>query len=117
MEPNKWKIKLNLSIQYKLKIIGAYGINDKLFEQLNKQIGGIGTTREVILCGDFCSRVNRNTNDKVVDQFGEDILNDNGERLIDISAQNLLTILNGFINIEKYIKTHGHNQQEDWKAL
>lgn len=51
---------------------------------------------KIILCSDLNSREGRKTNDKAVGQFGEYVLNNNGQNLIDICEQNQLTILNGF---------------------
>lgn len=59
---------MNLSIQgYRVSLLGIYGVNDDelvhnkdiFFEQLNEEIGKIGTTREIILCGDFNSRIGK----------------------------------------------------------
>lgn len=36
------------------------------FEQLNEEMGKIGTTREIVLCGDLTSTVRERTNDEVV---------------------------------------------------
>lgn len=59
-------IRMNLTIKgHRLTILGAYGINDnalvnnksEFFEKLNDEILKIGTTREILLLGDFNSRV------------------------------------------------------------
>lgn len=107
-------IKMNLSIHgNKLTIIGAYAINDdalvkdkdEFFEQLSYEISKIGTSREIILIGDLNSRTGKKQQDKIVGQFGEDTVNDNGNRLINMCDQNNLRILNGFFQhreIHKY---------------
>nr|XP_018901479.1 PREDICTED: craniofacial development protein 2-like [Bemisia tabaci] len=55
--------------------------------------------------GDLNSRTGRRGNCKVVGPFGEDAVNDNGDRLIDICSQMEMKILNGFFqhkDIHKY---------------
>ena len=52
-------------------------------------------------------RIGRKTGDTVVGNFGEERVNDNGERLIELCTQTSLTIWNGFFNhknIHKYIR-------------
>ena len=49
----------------------------------------------------------KKNNNLVVGPFGEEIINDNGAKLIDICEQNSLKILNGFLNTKGYISTHG----------
>jgi hypothetical protein len=44
----------------------------------------------------------------VVGTFGEEVINDNGDKLIDICEQNFLKVLNGYFqHKKKYIITHG----------
>jgi hypothetical protein len=55
--------------------------------------------------GDMNGRIRRKTGNTVVGNFGEDRINDNGERLIDLGTQTSLKIWNGFFNhkiIRKY---------------
>jgi PII-like signaling protein len=55
--------------------------------------------------GDMNKRSGRKREDIVVGNFGEDMVNDNGERLIELCTQTLLKIWNGFFNhknIHKY---------------
>ncbi|XP_030752879.1 craniofacial development protein 2-like [Sitophilus oryzae] len=105
---------MNLSLHGKnITIIGVYAVNDdtlvkdkeKFFEQLSYEISKIGQSREIILTGDLNSRTGKKLHDKIVGQFGEAILNDNGNRLINICDQNNLRILNDFFqhhDIHKY---------------
>jgi len=54
---------------------------------------------------DMNGRKGRKTGDTVVGNFGEDMVNDNGERLIELCTQTSLKIWNGFFNhtnIHKY---------------
>jgi len=56
--------------------------------------------------GDMNGRTGRKTGDTVVGNFGEDRVNDNSERLIELCTQTSLKIQNGFFdhkNIHKYI--------------
>ena len=98
---------------YKLTIIGVYAPNedngdtvkDEFFEKLNEEIVNSDRGRQLILMGDMNGRTGRKTGDTVVGNFGEDKVNDNGERLIELCTQTSLKIWNGFFNhkdIHKY---------------
>ena len=55
--------------------------------------------------GDMNGRTGRKTGNTVVGNFGEDRVNDNSERLIELRTQTSLKIWNGFFehkNIHKY---------------
>jgi hypothetical protein len=111
---NERLIKMNICLHgYKTTIIGVYGINEdaltqnkeEFFEHLNEEISKIGTSREIIIMGDMNSRVGKKDQDKIVGRYGEDTINDNGNRLINICNQNNLRIMNGFFqhrDIHKY---------------
>ncbi|XP_030747147.1 craniofacial development protein 2-like [Sitophilus oryzae] len=110
-------IKMNLSLHGKnITIIGVYAVNDdtlvkdkeEFFEQLSYEISKIGQSREIILTGDLNSRIGKKLHDKIVGQFREATLNDNGNRLINICDQNNLRILNGFFQ-HRDISTPGYN--------
>lgn len=114
---NERMIKMNLTLYgQKLTILGVYSINDdaivakkdQFYEQLNCEIVKVGNTRELIVIGDMNARTGKKQQDKVVGQYGEDVLNDNGCRIITICEQNSLKIQNGFYphhNIHKYTWT------------
>ncbi|XP_030764730.1 uncharacterized protein LOC115888973 [Sitophilus oryzae] len=94
---------MNLSLHGKnITIIGVYAVNDdalvkdkeEFFEQLSYEILKIGQSREIILTGDLNSRIGRKLHDKIVGQFGEETLNDNGNRLTNICDQNNLHSFN-----------------------
>jgi len=54
-----------------------------LYEKLNETLIIIGTTREIILLGDFNGHSGTKVNNQVVGPYGERTINDIGERLID----------------------------------
>jgi len=100
-------LKLDMNIWgYKLTIIGIYAPNedtgvtvkDEFFANLNKEIVKSGSGRQLILMGDMNGRTGRKTADTVVGNFGEDMVNDNSERLIELCKQTSLKIRNGFFN-------------------
>ena len=102
---NERIIKMNLTIYgYRITILGIYAITedalielkDRFFEQLHQVISTIGSSREIILLGDLNSRVGKQEQSKVVGKHGENILNENGKKLIEVCEQNELRILNGF---------------------
>lgn len=87
---------------------------DEFFEQLNRVITTIGTTREIILLGDLNGRIGKRQQDGTVGPWGEEVRNDNGERLIEICEQNELRILNGFY---PYRMIHKYTRTQDTKNL
>lgn len=99
-------------MQRKITIIGVYApsedeiINtkDQFFTKLNGIIRDIGNTRELFLLGDFNSRTGREVNNKTVGPYGEEQVNDNRTRLIDICNYNNLTIKNGFFKHKQIYK-------------
>jgi hypothetical protein len=96
---------------YNLTVIGMYvpnedngvTVKDEIFANLNEEIVKSGSGRQLILMGDINGRT---TADTVVGNFGEDMVNGNGERLIELCTQTVLKIWNGFFNhknVHKYI--------------
>jgi len=57
------------------------------FANLNKEIVKSGSGRQLILMGDMNGRIGRKNGDTVVGNFGEDMVNDNVERLIELCTQ------------------------------
>nr|XP_018911551.1 PREDICTED: craniofacial development protein 2-like [Bemisia tabaci] len=111
---NERIVKMNVTVYgHKITLLGVYGINDdapvaakdQFFELLNDEILKVGTSREVIVLGDLNGRTGHRIDCKVVGPFGEDVVNDNGNRIIEVCEQNELKILNGFFqhrDIHKY---------------
>ena len=105
---------------YKLTIIGIYAPNedngatekDDFFSNLNEEMVKSGSGRQLILMGDMNGRTGRKTGDTVVGNFGEDRVNDNGERLIELCTQTSLNYGMGFLIIKVYINIHGSNTQK-----
>jgi exonuclease III len=89
--------------EYKLTIIGIYAPNednktrvkDEFSANLNEDIKSF-SGRQLILTGDMNGRTGRKTGDTVVGNFGEEIFNDKGERLIELYTQTSLKMWNGF---------------------
>lgn len=111
---NERIIKVNINILgRRLTIFGIYApnedetvlIKDLFFEELQLALENIGDNREIILMGDFNARTGSRRGDKVIGQFGEVNVNNNGDRLADFCTQNTLKIENGFFkhkDIHKY---------------
>lgn len=98
-------IKLNLKLfGIELIIIGVYAINEdtpvteknEFFDKLSETLGKIKKHQEVIITGDFNSRVGSRMNDEVIGPFGEKVENDNGDRLITLCKQHGYMIMNSF---------------------
>ena len=85
-------------------IIGIFAANegngvtvkDEFFVNLNEEIVKSGSGRQLILMGYMNGRIGRKNGDTVVGNVGEDMVNDNGERLIELCTQTSLKIWNGF---------------------
>ncbi|XP_030747932.1 craniofacial development protein 2-like [Sitophilus oryzae] len=96
-------------------IIGAYGPNDdspvtekeKFLDTIQNEIANI-RKKELIIAGDLNGREGRKENDSAIGRFGEEITNDNGERVIEICQLNDLKVTNGFFrhkDIHRYTWT------------
>ena len=102
---NENMIKLHMNLfGKKLTILRMYAISDDEHAvvkedfcwKLNEVIVEIGNSREILIVGDFNSRTGKKVNNLVVSPFGEEVINDNGDKLVDICEQNSLKILNGY---------------------
>jgi hypothetical protein len=88
---NTIKFYMNL-FGKKLYILGIYAISDDenalvkedFFGKLNEVIVEIGNIREILIAGDFNSKTGRNINNLVMGPCGEEVGNDNGDKLIDV---------------------------------
>jgi exonuclease III len=73
---------------------------DQFYEKLNETLVNIGTTREIILLGNFNGHTGTKVNNQVVGPYGETRINDNGERLIDLCESHNLRITNGYFKLK-----------------
>lgn len=53
-------------------------------EEISQVLNSIGNKKEIALIGDFNCRIDRKTKNEVIGHFGEDTVNDNGSRLLEI---------------------------------
>ena len=58
---------------------------------MNEVRAEIKNSREILIAGDFNSRTGKKINNQIVDPFGEEVINDNGDKLIDVCEQNAFT--------------------------
>jgi len=98
---------------HKISVIAAYGPNEdapglekeEFYDQLNYIMTDLEDQREYILLGDINARVGSRRDSKIIGRFGDETLNNNGRRLIEVCQQHELKILNGFYqhkNIHRY---------------
>lgn len=86
-------IKVNLDIYgRRITLLGithyqTMNAKDEFLEKLDEVLLNIGSTREIIILGNFYSRIGKKLNDNVVGPYGEETVNDNETRLIDHCAQ------------------------------
>ena len=96
-----------------LVIIGAYSPTDDstveekehFYETLKNEIEKVKNKYEVVLMGDLNARTGQKIGSDIVGQYGEDVTNDNGLRLIETCEECSLKIMNGFFphkSIHKY---------------
>ena len=96
----------------KLTIIGVYGPNDddtkenndRFWEQLTQETEE--AKGELLVMGDFNSRVGRNVNRDggIIGPYGEESRNGNGRRMIDYCREQDLIIANTHFQIHKYTR-------------
>lgn len=111
---NERILKLNMNyLGHHLTIIGIYAPNedenaevkDRYTEILTETLRKAGQGREIILIGDMNARTGKRIKHHIVGSNGEDTLNNNGQRLIDICEQHELRITNGYFK-HKAIHTY-----------
>jgi endonuclease/exonuclease/phosphatase family metal-dependent hydrolase len=73
-----------------------------------------GKSKEILIAGDFNSRKWRKINNLVLDPFGEEVINNNGNKLINVCEQNSLKILNGYF---KHKRIHQYTWHQDTQEL
>ena len=107
---------LQLEIEIKghnLIIIAVYSPNDDasddkkqdFYDELTTLLEKVTDRKEVIILGDLNGRVGSRINDPVVGQYGENAVNNNGERLIEMCHQYALKVTNSWFkhkNIHRY---------------
>ena len=71
-------------------------VKEDFLGKLNEVLVEIGNSRKILIARDFNSRTGKKINNLLVGSFGEEVINDNGDKLIDICEQNSLKILNGY---------------------
>ncbi|KAK4883910.1 hypothetical protein RN001_000181 [Aquatica leii] len=69
---------------------------DLFYQELTKVIDNIADRKELIILGDLNARTGSRNNDLIVGQYGENVVNDNGDRLIELCQQQALKITNGW---------------------
>jgi len=96
-------LRVNINInQTLITILGIYAILDdepsttkyEFFEKVNNIIIKIEKMRDN--ARNMNNKVDRRTNNKIIDLYSEANQNDNGERLIQVCQNYLLKITNGF---------------------
>lgn len=96
-----------------IRIFGIYAPTDdsdtntkeNFFEKLTEELMTTKNNVEIIILGDLNGRVGKALDSKIIGRHGEDVVNDNGSRWIELCEQHSLQILNGFFqhkNIHKY---------------
>jgi hypothetical protein len=109
----------------KICILGIYAISEdknavvkeEFFGKFNEEIIKIGNSREIVIAGDFNSRTRKKVNNLVVGPFGEEVLKDNGDKLIDICEQNSLKILNGYFKHKGIYQYTWHQDTKEQRSI
>lgn len=69
---------------------------EEFFDQLQSVIDQLPINEKVFIMGDFNARIGNNTVPSVMQKYNEEIINNNGEMLIALCAQNELRINNTY---------------------
>ena len=85
--------------------------------KLKEVIAEIGNSREILIAGYFNSRTGKKINKLVVGPYGEEAVNDNGDRLIDIFEQNSLKILNGYFQQKMIHQYTWHQDTQELRSI
>ncbi|XP_072395381.1 uncharacterized protein [Diabrotica undecimpunctata] len=104
---------------------GIYDVNDdanlaekdQFYDLLNETLIKVGNQREIILLGDFNSRVGKREKDPVIGRYGEEAENDNGRRLIELCQQHQLRIWNGYFKHRDIHKYTWHQDTRNIKSI
>jgi len=87
------------------------------FGKLNKVIAEIGNSREILIAGHFNSRTGKKINNLVVGPFGEEAINDNGDKLLDICEKNALKMLNGYFQQKRIHQYTWHQNTQELRSI
>lgn len=71
-------------------------IKDAFENDLTSLLTKIGRRKEIIMLGDLNARTGHEERDPVVGSFGEDVVNENGNRMIEVCNRFDLRIMNGY---------------------
>jgi len=88
----------------RIVIVGVYapsedaeiGIKDDFYDKLSNEVLKIKTDKEIFILGDLNARVGQKEGSYVVGRYGEQKINDNGQRLIEMCEFLNFKIMNGF---------------------
>lgn len=100
-EGDEHKCSGYLRLKWRLLGTGKNGFE----EDLRKILEQFRNSYELIIGGDINTRVEKQSNSRVVGMHGEEVKNNNRERLISLCEQHKLKIMNGFFDhkeIHKY---------------
>jgi len=113
-EVNERILKLEMEMWgYSIVFLAVYAptddssneIKDEFYADLTMLLANINNRKEIVLLGDLNARVGKREEDSTVGRWGEDTLNNSGERLLDLCKSVSLRIMNGFFKhkeIHKY---------------
>lgn len=112
-------ITVNMSHKgHRVSVIGVYAPiedaanteKDQHYIAISDILSEIDNQREIIMMGDMNARIGKKQDGQTVRKFGEDIINDNGNRLINCCENYGLRILNGFFRHKEIHKYTWHQE-------
>lgn len=88
--------KITLFCVYEVNDVASFAMKDQSYKQLNGEASNVGVTKEAMLSRDSNGRVWQHRGCKVIGSFGENVVHDNGSRIIEICNYEL-KVLHGFL--------------------
>ena len=121
VSPRMLWVKLKVAGE-KILIVGVYGLGmersenkrDVFWECFNECINGCSENERIIVLGDMNAKVGNREVYRVVGMYGVLVVNENGERLVEVCGERRLSIGNTWFQnrlIQKYTR-EGENGQE-----
>ncbi|XP_015923681.1 LINE-1 retrotransposable element ORF2 protein [Parasteatoda tepidariorum] len=118
------RVRLKVGV-HKIVVLGVYWVDDcaktevkdRFQTALCKVLKNIKITDEIVILGDFNAWVGTSISSRAIGRFGEEKMNNNGRRLIDVCEIFHLKILNTFFDHEDMHKYTWYDKRSNSKSI